>query len=193
MGLPLRDRESPKALAEARQSFDFEVTLQDFSRLREIVAADLGKLDEADRPEGWHFRPVRGRLSFGFADLGETLPVVSGRVGTTLDVVCQRCLQPFELPLSVTLDYALVAASADANDANATEVDGYEVWELVEDRLQLADLVEEALVMALPMSAAHATPAECGPLAKHVIDESSPEKRTTRPFAGLKAELAKKN
>lgn len=190
MGHPLRDYESPKALAKARQSFDFEANLREFDRLLKIVAADLGTLDEAEIPDGWQDRPVRGHLSFAFADLRDSVPVVTGETQATLDAVCQRCLRPFEMPLSVSLDYVLTAAQ-EAGDAPDAELDGYESWELAEDRLKPADLVEEAIVMALPMAAAHATLAECGPLAQHLIDGPSSENQTTRPFAGLKAELDK--
>lgn len=191
MSHPLRSDESPRALAAARQSIDFESTLQDFDHLVKVVASDLEMLDEAEKPAGWRQAAIAGHLSFDFADLRESVPAVTGRAEATLDAVCQRCLQAFKLPLQVALNYVLVT-TGEGNDAPGDDIEGYEAWELAEDRLRVGDLVEEALIMALPMSAAHATIAECGPLAGGVKDEQSPGVKMARPFAGLKDRLAKK-
>ena len=190
MGHPLRDRNTPKALAEARQSFDFKEQLSTFERLREVVENDLRTLDEKDRPAGWLSAGIHGSLEFGFADLTETVAAVTGDAGGTIDAVCQRCLEPFPLPLAVTIRYLLPGSGT---AAETTGPDGFEVWEMPGERLRPLDLVEETLIMALPLSAAHATRAECGPLANRFNEAPSDATRTTRPFADLKSQLTDGN
>jgi uncharacterized protein len=184
MGHPLRDRGTPRALGEARQTFDFTSSLSDFERLLGIVAADLGILDPQDRPENWRNTTIAGRLSFGFADMRETVPAVTGRASANIDAVCQRCLEPFELPLSVTLKYVLLPSGQQTDG-----FEGFEAWEMTANGLLPLDLVEETLIMALPLSAAHATLAECGPLASQIDKPPDAGSEKTRPFADLKAQL----
>jgi len=66
---------------------------------------------------------------------------------------------------------------------------GYEVWELKEDELCPADLVEEALIMAMPFSAMHDFDAPC---VKADAVEDRAEK-TVRPFADLKSQMDREN
>lgn len=188
MGHPLRDRGTPKALAEARQSFDFKSKIADFERLCEIVAGDLERLEAAERPANWQQAPVTGNLAFGFADVRETVPAVTGEATVRLPAVCQRCLEAFRLPLAVKLQFVLQAAG-EQTDGEA----GYEAWEMTERWLRPLDLVEETLIMALPLSAAHTTLAECGPLAKQIDAGDRQAGETIRPFADLKAQLQDKN
>ena len=60
------------------------------------------------------------------------------------------------------------------------------MWELEDSLVRPLDVVDEALVMALPFAAMHASEAECGPLAKRATGEAS---EGARPFANLKAQL----
>lgn len=184
MAHPLRARSTPRALAESRQVIDFEGYLSDFGRLAEIVEADLQTLAEADRPAHWRQAAVSVGLSFAFADLRETLPTVTGKASVTLDAVCQRCLQAFALPLKVELQHVLLAIG-EKHDG----YEGYEGWELSEAALRPLELVEEALVMALPLSAAHPSLELCGRLAGMLGDSDMAAGETVRPFAGLKAQL----
>ena len=188
MGHPLRDRGTPKALAEARQSFDFTSKIVEFERLREIVAGELDALEQAEQPANWLKAQVAGHLSFGFADVRETVPAVTGEASVNLPAVCQRCLEPFDLPMAVSLQYVLQAAGEQTDGE-----DGFEAWEMTERWLRPLDLIEETLIMALPLSAAHATPAECGPMAKQIDAGDRQAADTIRPFADLKAQLQDKN
>ncbi len=184
MAHSLRDRGSPRAFAESRQVIDFKGDLAEFRRLAGIVEKDLAILSAADRPACWRRTPVTLSLEFGFADQRETLPAVTGTVSVTLDAVCQRCLEPLRLPLEVALKLVLLEAGRDAQG-----FDDHEVWELAEDELTPLDLAEEALIMALPLSAAHPRAALCGPLAARVGNEGQGRGDRVRPFAGLKDRL----
>lgn len=179
MAHALRDRNTPTALAASRQVIDFQGVIADFDRLSEIVEADLRSLEADALPADWRRLPVAVRLAFGFADLRETLPTVSGTVTTSVPAVCQRCLEACRIDLDVDIGYLLLQAGQSASDA-----EGYEVWDLDESAFRPIELVEEALIMALPMSAMHSRTGECGPIAPQV-DEVEAEK-SLRPFANLR-------
>ena len=180
MGNPLRDRRSPSDLASSRQVIEFTEKLSEFRRLAGIVRADLDRLEPDTLPRNWRAAPVTGRLSFGFADAQERLAALEGRVGVTIDAVCQRCLRPMRVPLAVEL--GLVFATGTSPAAG----EGYEVWELDDEGLRPMDLVEETLIMALPLVARHGRREACDgpPIA---ADEATD---AVRPFASLKESMA---
>jgi uncharacterized metal-binding protein YceD (DUF177 family) len=178
----LRDRRTPSELAAAGQVIEINDKIGGFRRLAEIVAADLAALAPDRLTGNWRDSTVAGRLAFGFADAQRRLPKLDGELAVTLDAVCQRCLEPFRLPISVELRL-LFANAAGA----ATNRDGYEVWELDEEAFAPIDLVEEALIMAMPLSAMHQDRALC--VAPVELEQSAGE--TIRPFAALRSQLQK--
>lgn len=178
MAHALYDRRTPKELAEARQVVDYKGVVSDFPRLLEVVRRDLEHVPETERPPDWRTRPVAVTLSFGFADTGRAVPAVEGWVTAELDAVCQRCLEPFPLPLAADFRHVLAAGGE--------EYSSYGVWELADDTVRPVELVEEALIMALPMSAAHESIAECGALADRIDQEQGLAQDTARPFAALR-------
>lgn len=175
MGKLLTDRRTPHELAASRQVIELADKIGGFERLCEVVSSDLQTLAARSRPANWRDARVTGRLEFGFADDREDLPVLVGDVQTTVYAVCQRCLEPMRLALKAELKLLL----ADE------KLDGYEAWELDENTLRPLDIVDEALVMALPLSALHADSERCKPAAaaKDVAEEK------TRPFAALRAQM----
>ena len=101
----------------------------------------------------------------------------------TIDAVCQRCLEPMKLPLTVDLRYLFTEAGPDAVE------EGIEVWEMDEELLRPLDLVEEVLIMAMPFAALHGSDAACA-------ETESPEETkgtTTRPFADLRSQMDNDN
>lgn len=179
MANPLLVRATPRQLAEQRQVIEFKGELKDFPGLAAIVETDLAHVSAAEWPDGWRRRPVEAGLAFGFADARQAVPQVTGRVGARLDAVCQRCLEVFELPVEAELRYLLLAPGAAAE-----EYEDFEAWELDDKRFRPLDVVEEALIMALPLASVHAE--ECTPLTG---DEAGSRPETVRPFAGLKDRL----
>ncbi len=186
MSNPLRDRRTPSELAASGQIIEFQCKIRELARLAAIVRADLETLDSGTVPPGWADAAVRGRLAFGFADAQGGLrpqgkwPALQGEVTATIDAVCQRCLQPLQLPLAAELRL-LFAADA----ATAAGDDGFEVWELEEDTLRPLDLVEEALIMALPLAVRHVDDAVCRE--PDLPDEEPGE--MIRPFADLRSQM----
>ena len=184
MGNPLRDRRTPSELASSGQVIDFKEKINEFDRLIGIVEDDLGALDPAKMPDGWRNRLVTGRLEFGFVDAQGALAGLQGEVAATIDAVCQRCLEPLQLAIAIDLRLLFGGdESALADDS------GYENWELEEDRLRPLDLVEEALIMAMPFTAMHVNDETCNEVE---AEDKGPGERT-RPFAALKAQMENEN
>ena len=183
MGNPLRERRTAADWAANGQVIEIAEKLGDFEQLEAVVEADLAGLDAARMPTDWRSSAVTGRIAFGFADAQQLLPTASLHIAATVDAVCQRCLEPFQLPLEVEADLLLLELEQ--------AVDGYdefEVWELEEKLLQPLDMVEEMLVMALPFSAMHVDSASCRALA---TPTQAPVDETTTPFAALREQMAK--
>lgn len=184
MGNPLRDRRTPSELAESGQVIEFAEKLGEFKRLAGIVEGDLESLDPDKLPSDWRGSLVSGRLSFGFADAQGGLPMCDAEATATVDVVCQRCLDAMRLPLSVELKLLFAG-----NESTAEDDDGFESWELDDDFLRPIDLVEEALIMAMPLAAMHVDSDAC-----REPESRQPEaSETIRPFAALRAQMDKEN
>lgn len=180
----LRQRRTPHEAAASGQVIEISGKISDFPELTKIVAADLETLG-GDKPSSdWRDRKVAGQLEFGFADAQGTIPALKGRVSATIEAVCQRCLEPFELPLQT--EFAL--AFADEQSAAGEE---YEVWELADGELSPAGIVEEILIMSIPFAPMHANDARCIETDERLV---AADEKTT-PFANLKAQMerAKKN
>jgi hypothetical protein len=185
MANPLTDRAPPAQLAMIGQVIETKRKLSDFQRLREVVASDLASLTQARMPKEWRRAPIDIRLAFGWADAHRQVPALEGQISARIDAVCQRCLEPFELSLNAQLKLMLLIPGGDA-----TAFEEYEIWETAEDTVRPLDIVDEALIMAMPLSLAHDDAAMCGPLAEKL---SSEEPGTVRPFADLKSQMREKN
>ena len=177
MGNPLRDRRTAAEWAAVSQVIDIDEKINGFEQLAAIVEADLAALDADKIPADWRESTVSGRLSFGFADAQQLLPVVKCLATVTVEA--------FELPLEVEANLLLLELDQ--------EVDGYdefEVWELEERLLRPLDIVEELLILALPFSAMHTESAACRALPAN--EPGSAEEMTT-PFAALREQMAEDN
>jgi uncharacterized protein len=108
--------------------------------------------------------------------------VIHSFIDTEVKMVCQRCLELVTLPIHSECSYAVVKEGANTQSLPK----GYDVLELGEDPLDLHALIEEELLLALPIVPAH-HPEECQQPAG-LDDESEPsEDEVTRsnPFSVL--------
>lgn len=178
---PLLERATPKAFAERGQVVEKKEKLDLFPRLTEVVEADLSRLGEESAAGAWRQAPVAFRLAFGWADTRHDLPVLEGHAAVEIPAVCQRCLERFELALAT--DFRLLFSGPQERADESLE---YEVWELDEPTVRPLDVLDEALVMATPFAAMHASEEECGPLVEQAkVEEEAP----VRPFADLRSQL----
>lgn len=186
MANPLLARAAPGFLAKRKQVIESIEKLSTFERLAAIVQEDLAALPDTERPENWRDSTVKVALEFGWADSREQLPQLKVTAEAEVPAVCQRCLDACTVGLQIDLKVLLLQDPGVEHGGDET----LEVWELTESTLRPIDVVEELLVMALPMAAMHDDRAECGAVAKAEIaatDDIAVD--TVRPFAGLKARI----
>ena len=180
MGNPLLDRRTPAEWAASGQIIEFSEKIDVFDRLSRIVEGDLQRLDPDKLPPDWRDKIVAGKLRFGFSDAQGGSALLQGNATVIIDAVCQRCLQPLQVPLEAELK--LLFGSEPAGSKTGA---GFEVWELAADKLRPLDVVEEALVMAMPLAAMHVDDEACyGPDV-----EAGDEDERIRPFASLKMQM----
>ena len=182
MGNPLRDRRPLAELAAKGQVIEIADKIGNFKGLASIVEADLGTLDADKIPQDWRNAALTGRLEFGFADAQQRVATIEGEVSVTVDAVCQRCLGHFRLPLTAELRLMPVSGTEQADESG-----GFDVWELDDELVCPADIVEEALIMAMPLAAMHREAEECVGYEPVANDAG----QTTKPFAQLKSQMRK--
>jgi uncharacterized protein len=152
-------------LSRGEMQIDFEVPLAELPRLRSRIAGIGGS--------------VRGTVRFGRRS---RFAVADLSLAGTASLQCQRCMQPMDLDLDSTTHVALILAEADA----AEVPEELEPVLAREGRISAAELVEEELLLALPIVALHAQLSECAvPKAAPLLAQDAPEHVTQRPFAGL--------
>ncbi len=149
----------------------------------ECAPEQLGRLAPDAPPQG----PVR------WSARGECVPVTGGAPETwlhlqaraTVGLVCQRCLQPMAVPLAVERRVRFVADEAEAERLDEASED--DVLALPpRGRLDLPALVEDELILALPLVPRHETCPQPLPLpAEDPVADAAEAEDRPRPFAAL--------
>lgn len=185
----LRERRTAVDWASELQVVDIAEKISYFGGLVEILDADLAALNLSAVQREWRDNEVVGTLRFGFAGADSAVATLVGQVEVTVLAVCQRCLEPFSLALRVEPRLLLLAQDESADD-RVEKLAEYEVWELDEEQLRPAELLEELLIMALPFAAKHDKAEECAALATasiSVVAERREEMK--KPFAALRSQM----
>lgn len=76
---------------------------------------------------------------------------ISGNVKTVIHTTCERCLEPLDVPVDVDLALVVVARGGKVPETSE-EVN---IVEVEDERLSLAPLVEEEVLLALPQFPVH--------------------------------------
>lgn len=131
-------------------------------------------------------QPVEVLLDF-FRD-EEGRQCIRGQVSAQLVVTCQRCLKPMVQVVASNIDLVIVR-SDDENRSLSSEQDG---WQVSDDQIELATLLEDEILLAMPIVALHD---DCQPQVVRdapIVDvaSSSANERKVTPFSVL-AELKK--
>lgn len=144
--------------------------LERLARFREALADENGT--------------VYVELAFDMSDTG--LKLITGMLKANVTVTCQRCLEPLGIELRDDIRLALLQdeAGIDALDKD------FDPWICPEPKLRLAEVIEEQLMLCLPIVSSHDT-AECSSRLDYVAGETVPESTvkngTVNPFAVLKS------
>ncbi|HSH72795.1 MAG TPA: YceD family protein [Methylophilaceae bacterium] len=117
-------------------------------------------------------------------DVSEGKPVLHLQVRGALELTCQRCLEPLKFDLNVSSDFIIVANEA-ALPPEGEDVDEQD-YLVADAQMQVAELIEDEVLLALPYSPKHALN-ECG--AKDRVTEL----KKPSPFAVLQSLKAGKN
>jgi uncharacterized protein len=151
----------PLRLAKAGKRLNGQFRLDVFHRLDTLLNNDLGvlvyRLDFAEDPKGIY--------------------CVNGEIDASVEVLCQRCLKPFQLYVNHSVNLGIVLDKAEAKQLPSE----YEPLVLNEDTLSLVELVEDELILALPISPVHA-PEDC--LGSDILEKMNHEQKR-HPFDEL--------
>ncbi|MFO1349882.1 MAG: YceD family protein [Gammaproteobacteria bacterium] len=118
---------------------------------------------------------VAVQLAGGMDD--QSIAFIAGQAKTTVEVVCQRCLEVMSMALAVDFRLGLVASETQAENLPAR----YEPL-ILQEPLSVAELVEDELLLALPLAPKHENSAQCR---AGMRIESAAETSTSKPFAQL--------
>lgn len=166
MPLALTDLLSPDAPVQGE--LRVEVPVKDLPRL-------AGSLQDEDvsLSVALSVRPLPGPVA---------ALAVEGRVSGILPMACQRCLET--VPVQVEQEFRLaVTASGDEETLPAD----FEPWPLIEGPVSLGQLIEDELLLALPLVPMHEQQDECGELAAELaaLEQEGSSAPADNPFAVL--------
>ena len=105
---------------------------------------------------------------------------VQGRVRAQLTLVCQRCLQPMSVRVDAPVSLGIVASEREAEQL--AEV--YDPLLVSEDPLSLAELLEDEILLALPVFPRHEE-GECAAAAGAAQEDEVIPVEKPNPFAVL--------
>lgn len=152
----------PLKYADQHKSLQGTLAVKSMPRLLEIVLEAEGD--------------VHVVLDFGRDEQG--LRVIKGKLDAELALNCERCLEPVHKRIDSEFELGIVLS-----DEQAKNLPGYYEPILVEpDSLSVYDVVEEELILSLPMFAYHD---DCKLEHDNQIDEAEPEQKKENPFSVL--------
>ncbi len=111
------------------------ISLDRLSRFREILANDNAVVEVT--------------LEFSLNRSKQRL--ITGEVRATAEVACQRCLEPVQIEFSDNINLALIRRESDIAKLDAD----LDPWLVEDHKLNLAELVEEQLLLAMPIVSTH--------------------------------------
>ena len=112
------------------------------------------------------------------------LRLIDGKISAELKVMCQRCTQPMDM--SLKLDFKLGLISKEAQAEGLPE--GYEPYLIEGDSENIPQMLEEELLLAMPLVAMHEH--DCSEYLQQqkqrLQDEEDQQEEKVNPFASLK-------
>ena len=140
-----------ESLANRGVTLSGELDIGTLTRLKGLLHSDSGSVSATlrfrQRGDGW---------------LGSELEFKAD-----VELVCQRCLEPFRQELVESVNVVL----ADSDSLPETVPTGFEPFEVEEGRFQPAQLIEDELIVAVPLVPKHARVEDCGSLARQLAGQ----------------------
>ena len=136
----LPDYVEPIRLAQAGTQIEGTLSTASLPRLTAMVGAQQGRL--------------HARIDFGID--AQEYKYVAANIEVDLTLQCNRCLQPMRVPIVTKVALAIVGTETDAEELPAR----YEPLIVVDDTVSVKEMVEDELILALPIVPVHA-PKDC--------------------------------
>lgn len=168
--MPIPQSVAASAALAQQQAYRGELPLRSFARLRPLLADEAGELHVELRAEK--------------AQGGEWL---RGAIAGELPLSCQRCGKRYARPLHVDVALRLVHSEED-EQAVLHEADPYQVQD---DRLPLREIVEDEVLLAMPMLPRCESCENAVQAAPPSRDDDAAVRREPNPFAALKERFSK--
>jgi uncharacterized protein len=162
---PIPPHVDPRKLADRSTTLKGVLPLSRFQRLTDALADNAGA--------------VSAELLFERDERGAV--VIHSALDVEVKMVCQRCLELVALPIRSECDYAVVKVGANTQSVPK----GYDVLEVDEEPLDLLGLIEEELLLALPIVPTHDLKDCQQPAGVEEPDPSVDEVTRSNPFSVL--------
>jgi len=146
---------------------------------RDYRLSQLPRLVEAGALEG-----TRAHASLGFGTF-ERRVTVEARVEGVFVLPCQRCLRPCDCGIDESALLAIVASDEDEVPG------GYEPLLGDAERLSLGELVEEQMLLGMPLVPMHEDETQCGAVQVETTTGGAEADEKQKPFANLRDLLDK--
>lgn len=154
-------RIDPWVFAMRDEPLELPIAIEDMGRLSQVLAAG----------DGWSRLQIRGQRG----DDGR--PHLRGWLTVQVTLQCQRCLESFQAQLATDFDYTLVESES-AGSGLGPDADPLPV--APGSTVNLVELAEDELILALPIVAMHPQAADCAPAVRSFGAE-----REESPFSRL--------
>ena len=162
---PIPPHVDPRKLADRGITLTGELPLADFSRVCELLTDTAGLV----------------RVAFEFSRDEQKVAVMQLKLESEVRMICQRCLDEAVIPVSGEYLYAIVVPGTEETHFPQ----GYDVLEVGEEPLDLLALIEDELLLSLPIVPMH-PPEECQQPAGLIESETSKNAVTrSNPFSVL--------
>jgi len=169
---PLPKKVDPRKLAERGARIEGIITPKELPRLLTLLCSDEGEL--------------KVTLDFGLDE--QRLRTIQGSAKGHVFMTCQRCLEPVEVEAEAEVNLAVTL-----NEDQVKQLPKiYDPLLLEEEEVELADMVEEELILSLPPFAYHD---DCSVQTSFGEEETTQRTDKPNPFsvlAQLKASNSKK-
>jgi len=167
MSAPGDERVDVDVLADEGAGLERHYPVERFARIADALADRRGE----------------AVVRFDFVRAGEGIPACEVAIEAVVTMTCQRCLEPCQQSLNSVAKLAFVTDDEDAGRVP----EGYEAVEAPNARVDLAELVEDELLLSLPVVALHGEGTQCAGSARQAEEEGREDRsaETHRPFAQL--------
>lgn len=127
-----------------------------------------------------HSHGARAEISWHFSLDEEGRPRLTGTTRAEVQLLCQRCLEPVTSTLDAALNLVVVHPGQTPPELDSP----WEALEVADATISLAELVEDELLLALPLVPRHET---CPRNQYTYTTEAGSEPSAENPFAALEA------